>query len=128
MTSRVQKTEVVKKSWNFAGCSYFASCVMKKHYFFMEESRGGSWDFGKMDGLCRPPRLATEENFRFQMVWKGQNNVRNYKFWAKYFYQYFQFFSIFIYNESLPMKSYLNNEHSTNKFSLLTKCACMTLN
>ena len=33
---------------------------------------------------------------------KGQNNVRNYKFLAKYF----QIFSIFIYNESLPMKSY----------------------
>ena len=27
-------------------------------------------------------------------------------FLAKYFYQYFQIFSIFIYNESLPMKSY----------------------
>ena len=30
------------------------------------------------------------------MVWKGLNNVRNYKFLAKYFYQYFQIFSIFI--------------------------------
>ena len=40
------------------------------------------------------------------MVWKGQNNVRNYKFLAKYFFQYFQIFSIFISNESLPMKSY----------------------
>ena len=56
--------------------------------------------------LCRPPWLADEENFRFQMVEKGQNHVRNYKFLAKYFYQHFQIFSIFIYNESLPMKSY----------------------
>ena len=40
------------------------------------------------------------------MVSKGQNNVRNYKFLAKYFYQYFQIFSIFIYDENLPMKSY----------------------
>ena len=30
----------------------------------------------------------------------------NYKFLGKYFYQHFQIFSIFIYNESLPMKSY----------------------
>ena len=29
------------------------------------------------------------------MVWKGQNNVRNYKFLAKYFHQYFQIFSNF---------------------------------
>ena len=36
---------------------------------------------------------------------KGQN-VRSYKFLAKYFYQHFQIFCIFIYNESLPMKSY----------------------
>ena len=50
--------------------------------------------------------LADKEKFRFQMVYKGQNNVRNYKFLAKYFCQYFQIFSIFIYNESLQMKSY----------------------
>ena len=37
---------------------------------------------------------------------KGQINGRNYKFLAKYFFQYFQIFSIFIYNESLPIKSY----------------------
>ena len=36
---------------------------------------------------------------------KGQNNVRNYKFLAKYLYQHFKLFSIFIYNESSPMKS-----------------------
>ena len=41
---------------------------------------------------------------KFQV--KYQNNVTNYKFLAKYFYQHFQIFSIFIYNESLPMKSY----------------------
>ena len=39
------------------------------------------------------------------MVQKGQNNVRNYKFLEKYFYQHFQICSIFKYNESLPMKS-----------------------
>ena len=52
--------------------------------------------------------LATmvEENVMFQMVQKGLNNVRNYKFLGKYFYQHFQIFSIFIYNEILPIKSY----------------------
>ena len=40
--------------------------------------------------------LADKEKFRFQMVYKGQNNVRNYKFLAKYFCQYFQIFSIFV--------------------------------
>ena len=48
------------------------------------------------DPLCRPPWLAGEKSFRFQMVLIGRNNVRNYKFLAKYFYQYFQIFSIFI--------------------------------
>ena len=37
---------------------------------------------------------------------KRPNNIRNYKFLEKYFYQHFQICSIFIYNESLPMKSY----------------------
>ena len=37
---------------------------------------------------------------------KDQNNVRNYKFLAKYLYQHFKLFSIFIYNESSPMKPY----------------------
>ena len=40
------------------------------------------------------------------MVEKGQNNVRNYKFLAKYFFQDFQTFSIIIYIESLLIKSY----------------------
>ena len=39
------------------------------------------------DALCRPPRLADEENVRFQMVCKGQNNIRSCKFSAKHFYQ-----------------------------------------
>ena len=61
----------------------------------------------KKDGaLCRLPWLVDKENFRFQIVQKRQNNVRNYKLLTKYFYQHFQIFSIFIYNESLPMKSY----------------------
>ena len=64
-------------------------------------------EFLKRGGtLCQLPQLADEKNFRFQMVSKGQNNVRNYKFLAKYFYQYFQIFSAFIYDENLPMKSY----------------------
>ena len=29
---RVEKTEVFKKGWNIAGCSRFASCIMKKHF------------------------------------------------------------------------------------------------
>ena len=45
--------------------------------------------FLKGDALCWPPLLEEEENVRFQMVQKGQNNVRNYKFLAKYFFQYF---------------------------------------
>ena len=60
----------------------------------------------KGGALCRLPWLVDEENFRFQIVQKRQNNVRNYKLLTKYFYQHFQIFSIFIYNESLPMKSY----------------------
>ena len=56
--------------------------------------------------LCQAPWLTEEENFRFQIVKKCQSNVRNYKLLAKYFYQHFQIFSIFIYNESWPMKYY----------------------
>ena len=48
--------------------------------------------------------LADEENFRFQRF--KTTKVRNYKFLVKYFFQYFQIFSIFTYNENLLMKSY----------------------
>ena len=34
-------------------------------------------------------------DFRFQVVFKGENNVKNYKFLKKNFYQYFLIFSIF---------------------------------
>ena len=50
--------------------------------------------------------LVEEEIFRLQVVWKSQNNVRNYMFLAQYFYQHSQIFSIFIYHGSMPMKSY----------------------
>ena len=32
---RVKKTEVFRKDWNFANLTYFASCVMRKHYFLL---------------------------------------------------------------------------------------------
>ena len=48
----------------------------------------------------------TKKILGFTWSKNSQNNVRNYKFLGKYFYQHFQIFSIFIYNESLPMKSY----------------------
>ena len=69
--------------------------------------RGGSRDFGKGGSFyvghhgCWMKKIL---GFRWSK--KGQNNVGNYTFLAKYFYQYFQIFSIFIYNENLPMKSY----------------------
>ena len=34
VASRVQKIEVFEKGWNFAICFCFASCIMKKYYFF----------------------------------------------------------------------------------------------
>ena len=32
---RVEKTEVFRKGWNFANRTYFASCIMRKHYFLL---------------------------------------------------------------------------------------------
>ena len=61
--------------------------------------------FSKEGGGCtvyKPSWLDNKEDFSFHMVQKGQNNARNYKFIAKYFDQYFQFFSIFISSEGLP--------------------------
>ena len=31
----VEKTEVFRKDWNFADRTYFAICVMRKHYFLL---------------------------------------------------------------------------------------------
>ena len=39
-----------------------------------EEEGWGGCEGG---AVCRPPWLADEENFSFQMIQKGQNNVRN---------------------------------------------------
>ena len=69
---------------------------------------GADSDILKMGGaLCLPPWLDDEENFRFQMVLK--------KILAKYFFQYFQIFSIFISNESLPW-NLTNFSKFTNAF------------
>ena len=68
--------------------------------------RGGSRDFEKGWHSMSATIVGWRRHFRFLMVWKGQNKVRNYKFLAKYFYQYFEILPIFIHNESLPMKSY----------------------
>ena len=35
MAPRVEKTEIFKKGWNFASRTYFASCIMRKHYFLL---------------------------------------------------------------------------------------------
>ena len=73
----------------------------------MQDHAGADPEILKSGGaLYRPPWFADEENIRFQMVRKGQNNLRNYKFLAKYFYQHFQIFFIFIYIKSLSMKYY----------------------
>ena len=32
---RVEKTEVFRKCQNFADRTYFASCIMRKHYFLL---------------------------------------------------------------------------------------------
>ena len=32
MALRVEKTEVITKGWNFANQTYFASCIMRKHF------------------------------------------------------------------------------------------------
>ena len=32
---RAEKTEVFRKGWNFANRTYFASCIMRKHYFLL---------------------------------------------------------------------------------------------
>ena len=39
VASGFQKNEVFKKDWNFASCSSFASCIMKKHFFQGGEKR-----------------------------------------------------------------------------------------
>ena len=55
--------------------------------------RGGSRDFEKWGVLY--------------VGYHGQETKKILGFkWSKYFYQYFQMFSIFMYHESLPMKSY----------------------
>ena len=32
---RIKKTKVFRKGWNFANRTYFASCIMRKHYFLL---------------------------------------------------------------------------------------------
>ena len=53
-----------------------AKVSTSQNVFISRNAQGGA--------LCRAPCLAEEKNFKFQMVYKGQNNVRNYKFLAKY--------------------------------------------
>ena len=80
----------------------------KNHHWILHIwIRGGSRDFEKGWGALYVGHwLADEKNFKFQMVWKGRNKVKSYKFLTKYFYQYFQILPFFTYNKSLMVKSY----------------------
>ena len=49
--------------------------------------------FKKEGALCRSPWLVDEENSRFQMVFKGQINVRNY-FLTNYFLVHWRIFKL----------------------------------
>ena len=68
---------------------------------------------------------ATKKILGFRWSKKANITLETLSFWQNIS---ISIFSIFIYNERLPMKSYLSHEHNTNKFSLLTKCACIILN
>ena len=83
-------------------------CVNHSNLKFVKilESPGANPEILKRSGaLCRPPQWSWKKILGFTWSKKAKNNVRNYKFLAKYF-QHFQIFSIFIYNESLQIKSY----------------------
>ena len=56
----------------------------------------------RREAPCLPPWLADEENLGFRWSKKTKITLQT-KSLAKHFFQYFQ---IFIYNESLPTKSY----------------------
>ena len=85
---------------------YWKRQIILKHLVHGQLISRADPEIQKMEGaVCRPPCLADQENFRFQVVLKGQNNVRNYKFFTKNFNQYFQIFLIFTYNKTQMMKS-----------------------
>ena len=58
--------------------------------------------------------VGRRRNFQYSDGLKRPKLCQKHKFLAKYFYQHFQIFPIFIYNESLPMKPY--------KFFKICKC------
>ena len=77
---------------------------MNEHIaIFYKVTKGGSRDFEKVWRSL--PTTMVGQRRKFQV---SDNNVRNYKFFAKYCIslRYFQIFSIFIHSESMPMKSY----------------------
>ena len=85
------------KVWDPLMVWHALDCIAADTNYLNIYSHTGSRDFEKGGVLCRPPWLEDEKIFGFQMVWKGQKNVWNDKFLAKYFFQYFQYFSPYLY-------------------------------
>ena len=58
----------------FVASSHFIYCTLSEVWTLCQSFTGTDPEILKRGALCRPPWLVAEENFRFQIVCKGQNN------------------------------------------------------
>ena len=68
MASRIQKIYVFKKGLNFASCSCFASCIMKKTFFFHAGKKRRFFLFSPWNYLLLH---SAAEQFEFAVSFKG---------------------------------------------------------
>ena len=68
------------------------SVLQAESKIFLGFTRADPEIFKREGAVCRPKWLVGEENFIFQMVQRGRNNVRNYKsFWQDISISIFKF-------------------------------------
>ena len=79
VASRVEKTVIFRKTWNFASCSCFARCFMKKHYFLLWRKETAFFSYLHYEIIfCCAELFKCVFNFKFcQKIFTFLNINRN---------------------------------------------------
>ena len=75
---RVEKTEVFRKSWNFAHRSYFASCIMRNYYFLLWTKETAFFPYFHHGIIfCSAEIFICADNFKFYLnIYIFKSNIK----------------------------------------------------
>ena len=103
------------KVWDPLKIGHTLDCItVDSNYLNIYSRTGADPEILKRGGaLCRPPWLDNEENFRFQMVWKGKKALETISFWQNTSFSIFRF-SPYLYLMKPGRRNLINFSKFTN--------------